>query len=77
MRVLCAPPHWEAAEVQEWGPEKIEDSLDEQRIVCLSFNRWGTLLAGGTVDGKVLLWDWETRGLAKKFVALQGKSHLG
>ncbi|KMS94107.1 hypothetical protein BVRB_024730, partial [Beta vulgaris subsp. vulgaris] len=33
---------------------------------CVAFNRWGTLLAAGTSSGNVNIWDFETRGIARR-----------
>eukprot|EP01097_Dermamoeba_algensis_P002717 TRINITY_DN2070_c0_g5_i1.p1 TRINITY_DN2070_c0_g5~~TRINITY_DN2070_c0_g5_i1.p1 ORF type:complete len:427 (-),score=64.60 TRINITY_DN2070_c0_g5_i1:13-1242(-) len=50
-------------------PEIIEDKLmDVQNpdlITCCAFNRRGTLLAVGCNDGRCILWDFDTRGIAK------------
>ncbi|GJN28187.1 hypothetical protein PR202_gb16284 [Eleusine coracana subsp. coracana] len=34
---------------------------------CVSFNRRGTLLAAGCSDGSCVIWDFETRGVAREF----------
>ena len=33
--------------------------------LCIAFNRRGTLLAAGLQDGRVVLWDFDTRGVAR------------
>ncbi|KAJ6751223.1 hypothetical protein OIU85_001719 [Salix viminalis] len=33
---------------------------------CIAFNRRGTLLAAGCTDGSCVIWDFETRGVAKE-----------
>mmetsp|Transcript_22836 Transcript_22836/g.40653 ORF Transcript_22836/g.40653 Transcript_22836/m.40653 type:complete len:213 (+) Transcript_22836:200-838(+) len=45
-------------------PELIEDYLEHKCARCCAFNRKGTLLAAGCSDGTVVLWDFETRGVA-------------
>lgn len=34
---------------------------------CIAFNRRGTLLAAGCANGSCIIWDFETRGLAREF----------
>lgn len=46
-------------------PECIEEFLDYGYAISCAFNRPGTLLATGTKDGYIGIWDFETRGLAK------------
>ncbi|KAJ3673933.1 hypothetical protein LUZ60_005925 [Juncus effusus] len=46
-------------------PEVIEDFLQHGNMKCIAFNRHGTLLAAGCADGKILIWDFETRGISK------------
>lgn len=46
-------------------PECIEEFLDYGPALSCAFNRPGTLLATGTDNGYVGIWDFETRGLAK------------
>jgi COMPASS component SWD1 len=50
-------------------PEIIEDTLFSGVASCLAFNRRGSLLAVGGNDGTVALWDFDTRGIAKKITA--------
>lgn len=40
---------------------------------CIAFNRRGTLLAAGCSDGSCVIWDFETRGIAK---VLQDKDSI-
>uniref|UniRef100_A0A6N2LI54 Isoprene synthase, chloroplastic n=1 Tax=Salix viminalis TaxID=40686 RepID=A0A6N2LI54_SALVM len=35
-------------------------------VPCIAFNRRGTLLAAGCTDGSCVIWDFETRGVAKE-----------
>ncbi|KAL6760276.1 WD40-repeat-containing domain protein [Haematococcus lacustris] len=46
-------------------PEVIEEYLEHGTTTCVAFNRRGTLLAAGTQEGQVVLWDFETRGVAR------------
>uniref|UniRef100_A0A7N0ZYC1 Uncharacterized protein n=1 Tax=Kalanchoe fedtschenkoi TaxID=63787 RepID=A0A7N0ZYC1_KALFE len=48
-------------------PEIIEEYLEHGVMKCISFNRRGTLLAAGCADGSFVVWDFETRGIAKEF----------
>lgn len=47
-------------------PEVIEEYLEHGVMKCIAFNRRGTLLAAGCSDGSCLIWDFETRGIAKE-----------
>ncbi|KAF5791167.1 putative transcription factor WD40-like family [Helianthus annuus] len=47
-------------------PEVIEEFLEHGIMKCISFNRRGTLLAAGCSDGSCVVWDFETRGIAKE-----------
>ena len=55
-------------------PEIIEDRLSvaEEVVVC-AFNRRGNLLAGGCAKGAVVIWDFDTHGLARHLVAHSGR----
>merc|ERR1712110_1390297 len=55
-------------------PDEYDGVLDIANAVVLTvtFNRRGTLLAGGCNDGKILIWDFITRGLVK---TIQAHSH--
>ncbi|PIN01295.1 WD40 repeat protein [Handroanthus impetiginosus] len=48
-------------------PEVIEEYLEHGVMKCIAFNRRGTLLAAGCSDGTCVIWDFETRGIAKEF----------
>ncbi|CAM8949049.1 unnamed protein product [Rhodiola kirilowii] len=48
-------------------PEIIEEYLEHGVMKCIAFNRRGTLLAAGCADGSFVVWDFETRGIAKEF----------
>lgn len=47
-------------------PEVIEEYLEHGIMKCIAFNRRGTLLAAGCSDGTCVIWDFETRGVAKE-----------
>ncbi|XP_027183353.1 protein RBL isoform X2 [Coffea eugenioides] len=47
-------------------PEVIEEFLEHGVMKCIAFNRRGTLLAAGCADGNCVIWDFETRGIAKE-----------
>lgn len=47
-------------------PEVIEEYLEHGVMKCIAFNRRGTLLAAGCSDGSCLIWDFDTRGVAKE-----------
>lgn len=47
-------------------PEEFDGSLDCISLASTcSFNKYGTLLAVGCNDGRIVLWDFLTRGIAK------------
>uniref|UniRef100_A0A453IP26 Uncharacterized protein n=3 Tax=Triticinae TaxID=1648030 RepID=A0A453IP26_AEGTS len=48
-------------------PETIEEFLQHGNMKCIAFNRRGTLLAAGCANGSCVIWDFETRGLAREF----------
>ncbi|XP_020104332.1 protein RBL [Ananas comosus] len=47
-------------------PEVIEEYLEHGNMKCIAFNRRGTLLAAGCADGSCVIWDFETKGVAKE-----------
>ncbi|KAK9163754.1 hypothetical protein Syun_004656 [Stephania yunnanensis] len=47
-------------------PEVIEEYLEHGCMKCIAFNRRGTLLAAGCANGTCVIWDFETRGIAKE-----------
>ena len=55
-------------------PDEFDGILDSSNAIVLTvaFNRRGTLLAGGCNDGKILIWDFTTRGLSR---VILGHSH--
>lgn len=61
-------PHT-AAMVDVMGdvPACIDEWLDhdDTHMCSAAFNRWGTVLGAGCLDGTVLLWNMDTRGLAR------------
>ncbi|CAE6449722.1 unnamed protein product [Rhizoctonia solani] len=48
-------------------PESVENTLDEY-AVCARFNRTGRFIAAGRPDGKITIWDLETKGVIQVFV---------
>lgn len=47
-------------------PEEADGTLDCGSIaLTCRFNRWGSLLAVGCNDGRVMVFDFTTRGIAK------------
>lgn len=46
--------------------QEADGTLDciSMALTC-TFNRWGTLLAVGCNDGRIVIWDFLTRGIAK------------
>ncbi|XP_066148486.1 retinoblastoma-binding protein 5 homolog [Euwallacea fornicatus] len=51
-------------------PEEFDGALDSQSIaLTCAFNKRGTLLAVGSNDGKIVIWDFLTRGMAKTISA--------
>ena len=58
------------------APEKIEEFLEAGpglAPVCLAFSPRGTLLAGGCTGGELVIWDYETRSVAR-VLPPQGRS---
>eukprot|EP00727_Mastigamoeba_balamuthi_P007504 m51a1_g3374 hypothetical protein (498) ;mRNA; f:467874-469491 len=53
-------------------PESVDIVLDEGIATCCRFNRWGTLLATGCHDGRVVVWDFDTLVAAQ---VLLGHAH--
>ena len=51
-------------------PEQSDGTLDSGSMaVTCTFNRHGTLLAVGCTDGRIVVWDFLTRGIAKVYNA--------
>ncbi|KAK3275271.1 hypothetical protein CYMTET_16586 [Cymbomonas tetramitiformis] len=46
-------------------PEVIEEYLDHGVATCIAFNRRATLLAAGCTSGSIVIWDFDTRGIAR------------
>jgi len=59
--------------LQQFGqsyPEEFDGSLDSiSAALTASFNRTGSLLAVGCNDGRLVIWDFLTRGISKVLVA--------
>jgi COMPASS component SWD1 len=46
-------------------PEIIEETLEEGICTTCAFNRRGTLLCTGCADGRCIIWDFDTKGIAQ------------
>eukprot|EP00455_Lapot_gusevi_P019745 TRINITY_DN21031_c0_g1_i1.p1 TRINITY_DN21031_c0_g1~~TRINITY_DN21031_c0_g1_i1.p1 ORF type:complete len:128 (-),score=16.26 TRINITY_DN21031_c0_g1_i1:20-403(-) len=46
-------------------PDIIEHCLEGGFATCCAFNRRGTLMAVGCNSGQIVIWDFDTRGIAK------------
>ncbi|KAG0629568.1 hypothetical protein M758_1G113300 [Ceratodon purpureus] len=57
-------------------PEVIEEYLEHGVTKCISFNRRGTLLAAGCNDGSCIIWDFDTRGVAKELREKDGSAPI-
>lgn len=54
-------------------PEEFDGTLDCFGLaICCSFNRHGALLAVGCNDGRIVIWDFLNRGIAKNIPAHAG-----
>jgi COMPASS component SWD1 len=52
-------------------PQTVEDTLEDgsgNRVTSLGFNRKGSYLAAGHHDGRVTVWDFNTRSVARVFI---------
>jgi len=59
---------------QEEVPDIINNYLeDEGNVITCAFNRRGNYVAGGCMDGKCYVWDFETTSIIRKFVGHKDK----
>jgi len=59
---------------QEEVPDIVNNYLeDEGNVITCAFNRRGNYVAGGCVDGKCYVWDFETTGIIRKFIGHKDK----
>ncbi|KAG2218800.1 hypothetical protein INT45_005447, partial [Circinella minor] len=49
-------------------PQIIEETLEDGYVLNCKFNRRGTLLAAGTHDGRCVIWDFDTKGIARNML---------
>ncbi|CAN6212978.1 unnamed protein product [Urochloa humidicola] len=62
-----SPPRNSEDPYQGEFPEIIEEYLQHGTMKCIAFNRTGTLLGAGCSNGSCVIWDFETKGLAREF----------
>ncbi|KAI8347654.1 WD domain-containing protein [Blakeslea trispora] len=53
--------------VQEY-PQVIEETLEDGFVLNCKFNRRGTLLAAGCLDGRCVVWDFDTKGVSRNLI---------
>ncbi|KAI8983127.1 WD40-repeat-containing domain protein [Pilobolus umbonatus] len=46
-------------------PQIIEETLEDGYVLNCKFNRRGTLLAAGCLDGRCVIWDFDTKGVSR------------
>ncbi|KAL0096051.1 retinoblastoma-binding protein-like protein 5 [Phycomyces blakesleeanus] len=49
-------------------PQVIEETLEDGYVLSCKFNRRGTLLAGGCLDGRCVVWDFDTKGVSRNLI---------
>ncbi|KAI8977098.1 WD40-repeat-containing domain protein [Mycotypha africana] len=49
-------------------PQLIEDTLEDGFVLNCRFNKHGTLLAAGCLDGRCVVWDFDSKGVARNLV---------
>ncbi|KAI9482771.1 MAG: retinoblastoma-binding protein-like protein 5 [Benjaminiella poitrasii] len=49
-------------------PQIIEETLEDGYVLNCKFNRRGTLLAAGCLDGRCVIWDFDTKGVSRNLI---------
>ncbi|KAG1545391.1 hypothetical protein G6F45_005646 [Rhizopus arrhizus] len=49
-------------------PQLIEETLEDGYVLCCKFNKRGTLLGAGCLDGRCIIWDFDTKGVSRSLV---------
>ncbi|KAI8079092.1 WD domain-containing protein [Gilbertella persicaria] len=49
-------------------PQIIEETLEDGYVLNCKFNRRGTLLAAGCLDGRCVVWDFDTKGVSRNLI---------
>ncbi|KAI9272430.1 WD domain-containing protein, partial [Sporodiniella umbellata] len=49
-------------------PHLIEETLEDGYVLSCKFNKRGTLLAAGCLDGRCVVWDFETKAVSRSLV---------
>ncbi|RCH87106.1 hypothetical protein CU098_009774, partial [Rhizopus stolonifer] len=49
-------------------PQLIEETLEDGYVLKCKFNKRGTLLAAGCLDGRCIIWDFDTKGVSRNLV---------
>ncbi|KAI8879674.1 Set1 complex component swd1 [Backusella circina FSU 941] len=49
-------------------PQLIEETLEDGYVLNCKFNKRGTLLAAGCLDGRCVVWDFDTKGVSRNLV---------
>ncbi|CAO3684972.1 unnamed protein product [Rhizopus microsporus] len=49
-------------------PQLIEETLEDGYVLNCKFNKRGTLLAAGCLDGRCIVWDFDTKGVSRNLI---------